>query len=254
MEQHVVFSMVMKKVSDNSRQLQLDFMEPETEVSDSQETLPPAWAKWLPAELVDVPMMAVVAERARGVVVYPPPGQLFRALSLVAPEQVKAVILGQDPYHEPGQAMGLAFAVPQECAKLPPSLRNILKEYAEDWGKEPPLHPDLTKWAQQGVLLLNTILSVREHEAFSHRNIGWEEVTDAILKTVSALPRRVVFVLWGAPAQAKRALIDETRHAVIVAPHPSPLSAYRGFFGSHPFSSVNRLLSDGGRGAIDWTL
>ena len=244
----------MKKVSDNSRQLQLDFMEPETEVSDSQETLPPAWAKWLPAELVDVPMMAVAAERARGVVVYPPPGQLFRALSLVAPEQVKAVILGQDPYHEPGQAMGLAFAVPQECAKLPPSLRNILKEYAEDWGKEPPLHPDLTKWAQQGVLLLNTILSVREHAAFSHRDLGWEAVTDAILRVVSAQSQRVVFVLWGAPAQAKRPLIDETRHAVLTAPHPSPLSAYRGFFGSHPFTAVNRLLAETSRPPIDWTL
>ena len=246
--------MVVKKVSDNSRQLQLDFMEPETEALGPQETLPPAWAKRLPADLVEAPMSAVAAERARGVVVYPPAGQVFRTLDLVAPDEVKVVILGQDPYHEPGQAMGLAFAVPTDCPKLPPSLKNILKEYADDLGMTPPAHPDLTKWARQGVLLLNTILSVREHEAFSHRDIGWEAVTDAILKTVSALPQRVVFVLWGAPAQAKRALIDETRHAVIVAPHPSPLSAYRGFFGSHPFSTVNRRLADGGRKPIDWTL
>lgn len=224
------------------------------EVSDSQETLPPAWAKWLPAELVDVPMTAVAAERARGVTIYPPAGQVFRALELVEPEQVKAVILGQDPYHEPGQAMGLAFAVPQECLKLPPSLKNILKEYSEDWGKVPPAHPDLTKWAQQGVLLLNTILSVREHSAFSHQNIGWEAVTDAILRAISRQPQRVVFILWGAPAQAKRPLIDESRHVVLTAPHPSPLSAYRGFFGSHPFTTVNRLLAERGRLPIDWTL
>ena len=220
----------------------------------ASDEVPASWVKSLPPGIVEAPLAVVAAERARGVVVYPPAGQIFRTLELVAPEEVRAVILGQDPYHEPGQAMGLAFAVPGECKRLPPSLKNILKEYAEDLGKPLPAQPDLTKWARQGVLLLNTILSVREHEAFSHRDIGWEAVTDAILTTVSALPRRVVFVLWGAPAQAKRALIDETRHAVIASPHPSPLSAYRGFFGSRPFSTVNRLLEEAGRPPIDWNL
>ncbi|MBQ4480424.1 MAG: uracil-DNA glycosylase [Victivallales bacterium] len=216
--------------------------------------VPSAWVKCLPPDIAEAPLAAVAEERTKGVVIYPPPGQIFRALELVAPEEVRAVILGQDPYHEPGQAMGLAFAVPSECKKLPPSLKNILKEYAADLGRPLPAQPDLTKWARQGVLLLNTILSVREHAAFSHRDIGWEAVTDAILSSVSALPRRVVFVLWGAPAQAKRGLIDETRHAVIASPHPSPLSAYRGFFGSRPFTAVNRLLEEAGRTPIDWSL
>lgn len=242
----------MKRKSSGDNQLLLDFTEPV--VPTSGDEIPDSWAELLPSGIADIPLATVKTEREHGVTIYPPPGQIFRALELVAPEQVKAVILGQDPYHEPGQAMGLAFAVPQGCAKLPPSLRNILKEYADDWGKEPPLHPDLTKWAQQGVLLLNTILSVREHSAFSHQNIGWERVTDEILRAVSGQTQRVVFVLWGSPAQTKRPLIDETRHAVLTAPHPSPLSAYRGFFGSRPFSAVNHLLVEAGRLPIDWTL
>ena len=216
--------------------------------------IPESWANCLPSGIADIPLATVKAERDRGMTIYPPAGQVFRALELVAPEQVKVVILGQDPYHEPGQAMGLAFAVPQECLKLPPSLKNILKEYSADWGKVPPAHPDLTKWARQGVLLLNTILSVREHSAFSHQNIGWEAVTDAILQTISRQPQRVVFILWGAPAQAKRPLIDESRHVVLTAPHPSPLSAYRGFFGSKPFTTANQLLAEAGRSPVDWTL
>lgn len=242
----------MKRKSSGDNQLLLDFTEPAAPTPDDE--IPGSWAELLPSGIADIPLATVKTEREHGVTIYPPVGHIFRALSLVAPEQVKAVILGQDPYHEPGQAMGLAFAVPQECPKLPPSLRNILKEYAEDWGKEPPAHPDLTKWAQQGVLLLNTILSVREHSAFSHQNIGWERVTDEILRAVSCQSQRVVFVLWGTPAQAKRPLIDETRHAVLTAPHPSPLSAYRGFFGSHPFTTVNRLLAAVARPPIDWTL
>ena len=242
----------MKRKAPRDNQLQLSFMEQVAPVIGDE--VPISWAKCLLPGIAEKPLSVVKAERDHGITVYPPDGQIFRALDLVAPDEVRVVILGQDPYHEPGQAMGLAFAVPTDCPKLPPSLKNILKEYADDLGMMPPAHPDLTKWARQGVLLLNTILSVREHEAFSHRNIGWEEVTDAILKAASALLQRVVFVLWGAPAQAKRALIDETRHAVIVAPHPSPLSAYRGFFGSHPFSTVNRRLADGGRKPIDWTL
>ncbi len=235
-----------------ARQLLLDFMAPPAALPGDH--IPEAWANCLPSGIADIPLATVKAERDRGVTIYPPAGQLFRALELVAPEQVKAVVLGQDPYHEPGQAMGLAFAVPQECLKLPPSLKNILKEYSEDWGKVPPPHPDLTKWAQQGVLLLNTILSVREHSAFSHQNIGWEAVTDAILQAISRQSQRVVFILWGAPAQAKRPLIDESRHAVLTAPHPSPLSAYRGFFGSKPFTTANRLLAEAGRPPVDWTL
>ena len=227
-------------------------MEPAAPLPDDE--IPARWAKFLAPGIAEAPLAAVAAERSKGVAVYPPAGQIFRALELVAPEEIRAVILGQDPYHEPGQAMGLAFAVPGECKRLPPSLKNILKEYAEDLGRTLPEQPDLTRWARQGVLLLNTILSVREHAAFSHRDIGWEAVTDAILQAVSALPRRVVFVLWGAPAQAKRSLIDEARHAVVASPHPSPLSAYRGFFGSRPFSTVNRLLEEAGRPPIDWSL
>jgi uracil-DNA glycosylase len=243
----------MKRTPGSDRQFRLDFADETTTRELTADALPPDWASCLPHGLADIPLAKVAAERARGITVYPPAGQVFRALYLVPPSAVRAVILGQDPYHEPGQAMGLAFAVPNGC-KLPPSLKNILKEYAEDWKQPPPAQPDLTKWARQGVLLLNTLLSVREHAAFSHRDFGWETVTDAILKAVSLQPHRVVFILWGAPAQAKRPLIDETRHAVLAAPHPSPLSAYRGFFGSKPFTTANRLLAEAGRPPIDWTL
>jgi uracil-DNA glycosylase len=216
--------------------------------------IPPEWAALLPQGLAEPPLHAVAAERAAGMVIYPPAGRLFTALELTPPEAVKVVIIGQDPYHEAGQAMGLAFAVPPECPKLPPSLKNILREYADDLNLPLPIKPDLRKWAAQGVLMLNTVLSVREHAANSHAKIGWQRVTDALITAVNAHCTPSVFILWGAPAQSKLPLIDTQRHGVLCAPHPSPLSAYRGFFGSRPFSQANQWLSAHGREPIDWTL
>ena len=242
----------MRRNGDTLSQPMLNFQEEPTPTAHDR--LPDAWARRLPPEISDRPLARVAQERTQGNIIYPPAGQIFTALKLTPPEKVRAVILGQDPYHEPGQAFGLAFAVPANCPKFPPSLRNILREYESDWGQPAPLRPDLSKWAIEGVLMLNTILTVRAHEAFSHRGIGWESVTDAVLQAVSALPHRVVFILWGAPAQAKRALIDETRHAVITSAHPSPLSAYRGFFGSRPFTTANRLLTEKNLAPLNWTL
>ena len=219
---------------------------------EQTDVLPEAWAKLLPAGIAEAPLQEIAKRRAGGDEIFPPAGQVFHALQLTPPEAVRAVLLGQDPYHEPGQAMGLAFAVPPTCAKLPPSLKNILKEYQDDLGIEPPDHPDLTQWARQGVLLLNTTLTVQAHQAFSHAKLGWQAVTDAIIRAVSRFEHPVVFLLWGAPAQAKRPLIDETRHGVLAAAHPSPLSAFRGFFGSHPFSQANRWLTGHGQSPVDW--
>ncbi len=149
--------------------------------------------------------------------------------------------------------MGLAFAVPQGT-QLPPSLHNILREYAQDWDATPPLHPDLTEWARQGVLLLNTILTVEEGKPGSHARLGWQTLTDQILAACNALPHPVAFLLWGKHAQEKLPLLDETRHVIVTAPHPSPLSAYRGFFGSKPFSTTNLRLKEKGQPPIPWTL
>lgn len=218
------------------------------------ESLPEEWSALLPPGIADAPLAAVARDRDDGIAVYPPAGSLFAALRLTPPRQVRAVILGQDPYHEPGQATGVAFAVPAECRKLPPSLRNILREYAIDLGAAPPAHPDLRQWCQQGVLLLNTVLSVREHAAASHAAIGWQRLTDAIIAAVSRHCPPCAFLLWGLPAQRKIPLIASPPHGVFCAPHPSPLSAYRGFFGSRPFSQANRWLRDHGRPEIDWRL
>lgn len=218
-------------------------------------TLPESWANAL-AEYTAGAAWArlsgrIAAERRSGTV-FPPEAATFRALELTAPEQVKVVILGQDPYHDAGQAQGLAFSVP-EGVKLPPSLKNIFRELADDlqWDALPE-RGDLSGWAEQGVLLLNTVLTVRAHEANSHRRLGWEEFTDAVIRAVNALPRKVVFLLWGAPAQKKKALIDTRRHAVLESAHPSPLSAYRGFFGSRVFSRANAILNAAGENAVDW--
>jgi len=188
---------------------------------------------------------------AAGAVIYPP--RPFRALELTAPEQVHAVVLGQDPYHGPGQAEGLAFSV-REGVKLPPSLRNIFKELAEDVGVAPPASGDLTGWARQGVLLLNAVLTVRAGAAASHAGKGWETFTDEVIRTVSAKPERVVFILWGGYARKKKALIDTSRHVVIESAHPSPLSAHNGFFGSKPFSRANAALVDAGLPPVEWCL
>ena len=193
-------------------------------------------------------------EESAGKTVYPPRGQRLRALELTPLDRVKVVILGQDPYHGPGQAMGLAFSVP-DGVKVPPSLRNIYKELASDLGVEMPGSGDLTGWARQGVLLLNNTLTVENGRAGSHAGRGWDAVTDACVAAVAAREVPSVFILWGSHAQAKAKRIDglrNGRHLVIESPHPSPLSAHRGFFGSEPFSRTNAFLEEHGRGAIDW--
>ena len=196
------------------------------------------------------------AEEAAGKTVYPPRGARLRAFELTPLEAVKVVILGQDPYHGPGQAMGLCFAVPGGVA-VPPSLANIFKELAADCGIPPPGHGDLSGWARQGVLLLNTCLTVEGGKAGSHAGRGWEAITDAAVAAVAERAEPCVFILWGAHAQAKAARVpalEGGRHLVIRSPHPSPLSAHRGFFGSRPFSRTNAFLEAHGRGAIDWTV
>lgn len=194
----------------------------------------------------------VAAER-RHFQVFPPEKDTFRALELTDITQVRVVILGQDPYHGEGQAHGLAFSVP-EGITLPPSLRNIYKELATEynWDKVPECG-DLTKWAKQGVLLLNTVLTVRAHQANSHAGLGWEGFTDEVIKAVNQqCSDGVIFMLWGNPAQKKRRLIDEKKHYVLSCAHPSPLSAYRGFFGSNIFVKANELLALNGRRSIEW--
>lgn len=196
---------------------------------------------------------AVDAERSAGHVIAPAPERVFAALALTPLDEVRAVVLGQDPYPTPGHANGLAFSYVGP-PPLPRSLVNIYKERAEDTSKPGPANGDLTRWAQQGVLLLNTALTVREgaSKAGSHLSLGWAAVTDAVIAAVSQRRPHVVFLLWGAPAQAKRGLIDESRHLVIASAHPSPLSARRGFFGSKPFSRANAWLEGQGEWAIDW--
>ncbi|CAM5761347.1 uracil-DNA glycosylase [Bosea minatitlanensis] len=196
---------------------------------------------------------AVDAERAAGHVVAPAPERVFAALALAPLAAVRAVILGQDPYPTPGHANGLAFSYVGP-PPLPRSLVNIYKERAADLGKPPPADGDLTRWAAQGVLLLNTALTVREgaSKAGSHLRLGWGKVSDEIIAAVSRERPHVVFLLWGGPAQAKRPLIDESRHLVIASAHPSPLSARRGFFGSKPFSRANAWLSAQGEKPVDW--
>lgn len=193
-------------------------------------------------------------EEAAGKTIYPPRGQRLTAFALTPLETVKVVILGQDPYHGPGQAHGLAFSV-QDGVAVPPSLANIYKELASDLGIARPAHGNLTRWAEQGVLLLNDALTVEAGRAGSYQQIGWEPLTDAAVAAVAAGAKPCVFVLWGSHAQAKARRIPalrDQRHLVIDSPHPSPLSAHRGFFGSKPFSRANAFLEANGRGAIDW--
>lgn len=184
--------------------------------------------------------------------VYPPPKFIFRAFDLTPFDEVKVVILGQDPYHGPGQANGLAFAV-SAGTKLPPSLQNIYKEIESDLGhKSAVTQGDLESWARQGVLLLNATLTVKKSSPGSHQNIGWERFTDAVIKSLSDQKENLVFILWGAYAQKKGSVIDESKHLVIKSPHPSPFSAYSGFFGSKPFSKCNDYLESRGQQPIDW--
>lgn len=185
--------------------------------------------------------------------IHPDMYHIFEALALTPYEKVKVVILGQDPYHGPNQAHGLAFSV-QPGVKIPPSLVNIYKELEDDLGIAPVSHGNLTAWAKQGVLLLNTVLTVRNGEAFSHRGQGWERFTDAVIEKLNAREQPIIFILWGKPAQAKSEMIDHSRHIILKAPHPSPLSAHRGFFGSKPFSKTNDALIALGEEPIDWQL
>lgn len=185
--------------------------------------------------------------------VFPPEKDVFRALELTPFDAVKVVILGQDPYHDDGQAHGLAFSV-QPGIKPPPSLVNMFKELETDLGIPRPKTGFLEPWARQGVLMLNAVLTVRAHAAGSHQKQGWEKLTDAIIRAVSSKPDRVVFVLWGAYAHKKADLIDVSRHTILKAVHPSPLSARSGFFGSKPFSSINAALLEAGKSEIDWRL
>ncbi|KAG2425257.1 hypothetical protein HXX76_013841 [Chlamydomonas incerta] len=185
--------------------------------------------------------------------VFPPQADIFAAFNACPFDQVRVVILGQDPYHGEGQAMGLSFSVPRDCRPLPPSLLNIYKEAAADLGwRERPQHGDLSSWSVQGVLLLNTCLTVRQGEANSHAKRGWEAFTDAAIRALSGQRRGLVFLLWGKPAQTKAALVDRSKHHVLEAPHPSPLSASRGFFGCRHFSAANALLAAQGLEPIDW--
>ena len=198
-------------------------------------------------------LMNFVAEERTAGQVYPPRSEVFAALHLTAFADVKVVILGQDPYHGPGQAHGLCFSV-NPGVRIPPSLVNIFTELQSDLGIPPAATGDLRSWARQGVLLLNTTLTVRAHQAASHQGKGWEMFTDEVIRAVSERNERVVFVLWGAHARKKKALVDPSRHVIVESPHPSPLSAHRGFFGSRPFSAANAALEAVGRAPIDWRL
>lgn len=187
--------------------------------------------------------------------VYPKKENIFNALQLTDYEDVKVVILGQDPYHGPNQAHGLSFSV-EKGQKLPPSLKNMMKELQQDIGCEIPVHGDLTSWTKQGVLLLNTVLTVQAGKANSHKGQGWEQFTDAVIENLAKRDQPIVFLLWGKPAQSKRILIERIsrKHIILQSPHPSPLSAHRGFFGSKPYSKANEALLSLGQQPIDWCL
>lgn len=219
------------------------------------DVLAPGWRTPLRPVFEAEPMQRLRAflrdEYRNGATVYPPREHMFRALQLLNPEDVRVIILGQDPYHGPGQANGLAFAV-SAGQRVPPSLVNIFKEMADDLSVSRSCDPSLLGWAEQGVLLLNSVLTVRAGEAFSHRGRGWEEFTASVIRVVNEASPAAVFVLWGSSAQKAAACVDRNRHLVLASPHPSPLSAHRGFFGSRPFSRANRFLSERGRGLIDW--
>lgn len=194
-----------------------------------------------------------VNEEYRTRLIFPPANDIFNAFHLTPLKDVKVVILGQDPYHGNNQAHGLCFSVKPEV-EIPPSLVNIYKELHDDLGCTIPDHGYLVKWAKQGVLMLNTVLTVRAHQANSHRGIGWEEFTDAAIRVLNTQDRQIVFILWGRPAQMKKAMLNNPKHLILEAPHPSPLSSYRGFFGSRPFSKTNQFLEANGVEPIDWQI
>jgi uracil-DNA glycosylase len=218
--------------------------------------LPTGWRSIVGAE-TEQPyyqkLQAFIAEERAAHTIFPPTADVFNALKYTSYKDVKVFLLGQDPYHDDGQAHGLAFSV-QPGIKPPPSLVNIFKELKNDVGCRIPNNGYLVPWAEQGVLLLNAVLTVRAHQPNSHKSKGWEKFTDAVIRAVGEKTDPVVFLLWGAYAQKKIDLIDTTRHIILKAPHPSPLSAKRGFFGSRPFSQANEALRKAGRGEIDWQI
>ena len=219
--------------------------------------LEPGWKAALHAEF-DKPYMQALgeflrSEKAAGKQIFPPGGLIFHALDSTPLERVKVVIIGQDPYHGPGQAHGLCFSVPPGVP-VPPSLQNIFKEIKRDLNIDPPNHGSLQHWADQGVLLLNTSLTVEQGKAGSHAGAGWQQFTDRVIEVVSQQRPHVVFLLWGAHAQSKERLIDPTKHLILRSPHPSPLSAHRGFIGNGHFSRTNRFLEQHGLAPIDWRL
>lgn len=185
--------------------------------------------------------------------IFPPAEEIFTAFELTPLSEVKVVIIGQDPYHGEGQAHGLCFSVKPDI-ETPPSLVNIYKELSTDLGCYIPNNGYLTKWAKQGVLLLNTVLTVRAHQANSHRGIGWEQFTDAAIRILNEQDRPIVYLLWGKPAQMKKSMLNNPKHLILEAPHPSPLSAYRGFFGCQHFSKTNEFLIENGLTPIDWQI
>lgn len=216
--------------------------------NDWDELLAGEWQKAYYQEL-----RQLLIDEYRNYTVYPPAGAIFNALKAVPYKDCKVLILGQDPYHEPKQANGFSFSV-NPGVPLPPSLVNIYKELEEDLGIPPAQHGDLTAWAKQGVMLLNSSLTVRAHQANSHAKIGWTVLTDRIIELLGQKDRPPVFVLWGAFARSKKNLIHNPKALILEAPHPSPLSAYRGFFGSRPFSKINQYLEEMGEDPIDWEL
>lgn len=214
---------------------------------------------WLPAVNAEfkkpyyADLYKFVKEEYSKVAVFPPSDEIFSALHLTPLSKVKVVIIGQDPYHNVGQAHGLCFSVRPEV-EIPPSLVNIYKELQSDLGCKIPNNGYLVKWAEQGVLLLNTVLTVRAHQANSHQGKGWEQFTDAIIRAVNAEDRPIAYLLWGRPAQSKMSMLDNPKHKVFTAPHPSPLSAHRGFFGCKHFSQANAFLEENGVEPIDWQI
>ena len=211
-----------------------------------QKRLQPEFEKAYFAQLTDF-VRREYAERT----IYPPGRLIFNAFNLCPFDRVKVVLLGQDPYHGPGQAQGLCFSV-NDGVRFPPSLVNIFKELQSDLGIAPPTSGSLVRWAEQGVFLLNATLTVREHQAGSHQNMGWEKFTDAVIRLLAEEREHLVFILWGGYAQRKGAFIDRAKHLVIASPHPSPLSAYHGFFGTKPFSRTNEYLIANGVEPIKW--
>ena len=215
------------------------------------------WAKALDGEFKKPyykDLYNFVKEEYATTTIYPPAEDIFNALHYTPLSEVKVVILGQDPYHNVNQAHGLCFSVLPSQPDIPPSLQNIYKELESDLGCKIPNNGYLEKWAKQGVLMLNTVLTVRAHQANSHQNKGWEQFTDAIIREVNQIDRPVVYLLWGRPAQTKNTMLNNPKHLILKAPHPSPLSAYRGFFGCKHFSQTNDFLTSNGLEAIDWQI